>query len=442
MFTFVLYDIKNKVLLIGRDRYGITSLYYNDTDSIISTSSELKTLLHLSNNNNIKQFPPGHLYMYSYKDNKSSMQQYYNVNWKQLTYYPTMKINYLELKNILINSVLRHIQLSDVPVGALLSGGLDSSLVVSIFKYLKDKNLIKNPLRTFTIGFKDSADIQAADIASKFLGTYHTSYTFTKEEGLDALNDIIFYLETYDITTIRASIPMYLLTKKIRNETNIKVLLSGEGADEIFGGYLYFHKAPNANEFQDELRDKINNLYKYDCLRAHKACMANTIEIRPPFLDNEVVDYVMNIDSKYKMVTTDHNIEKYILRKAFDDSTFLPDEILWRQKDQFSDAVSSTTENWIDTLKNYTESQISDYEFENRATTYPVNTPLTKEHYLYRKIFEDYFPDDSCIKTVDHNIHSIACSTERGLKWVNINKENKLNDASGRSLTDIYSGNK
>lgn len=231
---------------------------------------------------------------------------------------------------------------------------------------------------------------------------------------------------------------MYLLTREIKDDTNIKVLLSGEGSDELFGGYLYFHKAPNKNEFHNELIDKMLNLHKYDCLRAHKACMANTIEIRVPFLDKDFIDYVMNIDPEYKMINTKNkNIEKYILRKAFD-NTYLPDEILWRQKDQFSDAVSSKEENWIDSLKEYAESLISDKEFNNRQKKFPINTPITKEHYLYRKIFEEYFPHENCIKTVDHNTKSIACSTERALKWMNIEEQSNLNDASGRSLIDIY----
>lgn len=272
------------------------------------------------------------------------------------------------------------------------------------------------------------------------IGSDHTTYIFTKEDGLDVIKHIIYYLETYDITTIRASIPMYLLTREIKNDTenDVKVLLSGEGADELFGGYLYFHKAPNELEFHYELIDKVSKLHKYDCLRAHKACMANTIEIRVPFLDKDFIDYVMNIDPKYKMVTNNKKkIEKFILRESFKDN-YLPDEILWRQKDQFSDAVSSKKENWIDSLKEYAESLISDEEFKNRKDKYPINTPITKEHFLYRKIFEEFYPHKSCIETVDHNINSIACSTERGLKWMNLNTYSKQNDASGRSLTDIY----
>ena len=380
---------------------------------------------------NIHIFKPGNVFI------NNEFYNSYLTKWKDYDYIPNNKYNQEELEMRLTKSVLSH-TLSDVPIGILLSGGLDSSLIASIMCKLKRENKINNEIKTFTIGFENASDIIAAEKVADYLGSDHTAYIFTKEDGLEAIRDIIYYLETYDITTIRASIPMYLLTREIKDDTNIKVLLSGEGSDELFGGYLYFHKAPNKVEFQKELIDKMNKLHKYDCLRAHKSCMANTIEIRVPFLYKDFIDYVMNIDPEYKMIKKENkNIEKYILRKSFENN-YLPDEILWRQKDQFSDAVSSKEENWIDSLKAYAESLISDKEFKNRKKKYPLNTPVSKEHYFYRKIFEEFFPYKNCIETVDHNIKSIACSTERALKWMNLKENSNLNDASGRSITDIY----
>ena len=431
MYSFVLYDIKKDLLIAARDHIGIVSFYYLKNEETIIFSSEMKALLDLHSENNIHIFKPGNVFI------NNEFYNSYLTKWKDYDYIPNNKYNQEELEMRLTKSVLSH-TLSDVPIGILLSGGLDSSLIASIMCKLKRENKINNEIKTFTIGFENASDIIAAEKVADYLGSDHTAYIFTKEDGLEAIRDIIYYLETYDITTIRASIPMYLLTREIKDDTNIKVLLSGEGSDELFGGYLYFHKAPNKVEFQKELIDKMNKLHKYDCLRAHKSCMANTIEIRVPFLDKDFIDYVMNIDPDYKMIKKENkNIEKYILRKSFENN-YLPDEILWRQKDQFSDAVSSKEENWIDSLKAYAESLISDKEFKNRKKKYPLNTPVSKEHYFYRKIFEEFFPHKNCIETVDHNIKSIACSTERALKWMNLKENSNLNDASGRSITDIY----
>ena len=394
-------------------------------------SSEMKALINLHTNNNIHIFEPGNVFI------NNEFYNSYLIKWKEIDYIPNNKYNKEELEMRLTKSVLSH-TLSDVPIGILLSGGLDSSLIASIMCKLQKEKKINNLIRTYTIGFENATDIIAAEKVADYLGSDHTSYIFTKEDGIDAIRDIIYYLETYDITTIRASIPMYLLTREIKNDSDIKVLLSGEGSDELFGGYLYFHKAPNKEEFQKELIDKMSKLHKYDCLRAHKSCMANTIEIRVPFLDKDFIDYVMNIDPEYKMIKKENkNIEKYILREAFDNN-YLPEEILWRQKDQFSDAVSSKEENWIDSLKNYAESLVSDKEFKNRKKKFPLNTPISKEHYLYRKIFEEFYPHKACIQTVEHNSKSIACSTQRGLKWMNLKENSNLNDASGRSIIDIY----
>lgn len=431
MFSFVLYDMKKNIILAARDHIGITSLYYaeNKENDTIMFSSELKSLVNLSDN--IKVFEPGYMYI------NRSFFKYYNPEWKNTEIIPTGSVNYEEIKQKLIDSVLKHC-MSDQPIGILLSGGLDSSIITSIMSYLKKNKLINNPIKTFSIGLEDSVDIISAEKVSDFLESEHSSYNFCIEDAIDVLETVIYHLETFNITTIRASIPLYLLSMQIKEDTDIKVLLSGEVADEIFGGYLYFHKAPNREEMQYELVDKVNSLHKYDLLRAHKITLANTVELRVPFADQDFINYVMNIDPKYKMIDkeSENNIEKYILRKSFDDKTFLPDEILWRIKEQFSDGISSETENLIDELKNYAEKQITDIEFKNREDIFPINTPLTKEAFLYRKIFEKFYKKNCCIETIDKNTNkSISCSTERGLKWLDIDENDPRNDASGRSMT-------
>jgi asparagine synthase (glutamine-hydrolysing) len=429
MYSFVLYDISKNILIVVRDHIGITSLYYAiEDDDTIMFSSEMKSLVDLSKN--IKIFEPGNVYI------NGKIFNHYKVQWKEANFIPTGELNYEEIKQKLIDSVLKH-TLSDQPIGILLSGGLDSSLVASIMCYLKKNNLINNPIKTFTIGLENAVDIIKAEKVAKFLGSEHKSYNFAIEDAIDVLEDVIYHIETYDITTIRASIPLYLLAMQIKEDTDIKVILSGEVADEIFGGYLYFHKAPNKEEFQAELVDKVNSLHKYDLLRAHKAVLASTLELRIPFGDRDFIDYILNIDPIFKIIDKDseQNIEKYILRKAFDNGEFLPDDILWRVKEQFSDGISSEKENLIDSLKNHAEKEISDEEIFNKETLFPVNTPVTKEHMLYRKIFEKFYPSECCIKTVDCNTKSISCSTERGLKWLSIDENDISNDASGRSMT-------
>lgn len=439
MFSFVLYDMKKKIFIVARDPYGITSLYYAIDENRILISSELKALYKLSKN--IKIFPPGQIYINNHFYN------YNKQNWLiegNATKLPNYELDYNELKNKLIESVYSHIKLTDQPLGFLLSGGVDSSLVVSIASYLKKKKLINNIIKTFTIGLDGGSDIKYAEEVAKMLKTEHTTYTFTFDEVLENLKKIIYYIETYDITTVRASICNYLLIKKIKENTDIKVLLSGEGSDEIFGGYLYFHKCPSHREMQLELQDKLLHLHKYDCLRAHKSGMANTIEVRVPFLDTDFVDYIMNINPKYKMINEDQPIEKYILRKAFENKEcigsetksnweFLPHNVLFRQKEQFSDGISNSENNLIHKLKEYADKQISDSEFTNKDILYPINTPLNKEHMLYRKIFEENFGNNlNTILTVDHNIESVACSTKRGLSWLNLKTNSKYNDPSGK----------
>lgn len=440
MYSFVLYDMTKNIFLAVRDPFGITSLYYAIDNERLLFSSELKSLINLSNN--IKIFPPGSVFI------NNTFYNYYNPEWLINTRSNPIKLSesildYKELQDNFIKSVYSHITLTDQPIGFLLSGGLDSSLIVSIANYLKRKGKINNDIYTFTIGLNGGSDIKYAEEVAKFLNTKHTTYNFTFDEVIAELSDIIYYIETYDITTVRASICNYLLIKKIKENTDIKVLLSGEGSDELFGGYLYFHKCPSDSEMQLELTDKLIQLHKYDCLRSHKSGMANTIEVRVPFLDIDFVNYVMNIQPKYKLINESQPIEKYILRTAFDMSTsnieFLPKLVLYRQKEQFSDGISNLENNLIDKLKLYADKLITDDEFNNRLEMYPINTPISKEHMLYRKIFEERFNNHSnVITTVEHNSKSVACSTERGLQWLNLSNNSELNDPSGRSVIDIY----
>ena len=439
MFSFILYDIKKNIFLAARDPFGITSLYYALDNNRIIISSELKSLLKLSAN--VKIFEPGKLFI------NDMFFTYYNPNWLSNTIETPIKLsnnicNYTELKDNLIKSLYSHIKLTDQPLGFLLSGGLDSSLMVAIATYLKKNNLINNEIKTFTIGLEGGNDIQYAEEVAKELKTNHTTYNFTFNEVLENLEKIIYYIETYDITTVRASICNYLLINKIKKDTDIKVLISGEGSDELFGGYLYFHKCPSEEEMQLELVDKLTNLHKYDCLRSHKSGMGNTIEVRVPFLDTDFVNYAMELNPKYKMINTEQPIEKYILRKAFDNNEFLPNNILYRQKEQFSDGISNSENNLIDQLKQHAENEISNDMFERRDILFPINTPISKEHMLYRILFEKVLNNKhTTLLTVDHNAESIACSTKRGLSWLNLKNTSELNDPSGRSIIDIYSNN-
>ena len=326
--------------------------------------------------------------------------------------------------------------MSDVPFGVLLSGGLDSSIVTALVKKFSKKRVESDnkqdawwpQIHSFAIGLENSPDLKASRDAAKHIGTVHHEKTFTIQEGFDAIRDVIYFLETYDVTTIRASTPMYLLARVIRS-MGIKMVLSGEGADEIFGGYLYFHKAPNAKEFHEETVRKLDKLHFYDCLRANKSMAAWGVECRVPFLDKDFLDVAMSINPKDKMVGTD-KMEKWILRKAFEKE--LPTSILWRQKEQFSDGVGY---GWIDYLKDYTEKNISDKEFEKRKKTFPIHTPKSKEEYYYRSIFEEFYSLDSAIKCVPSS-KSVACSTEEALQWDK--KFKNLNDPSGRIISKVH----
>jgi asparagine synthase (glutamine-hydrolysing) len=339
------------------------------------------------------------------------------------------------LRRAMEDSVHRQL-MSDVPYGVLLSGGLDSSVVSAIAKKYAARRVESNDLQdawwpslhSFAIGLKGSPDLEAARKAAEHIGTIHHEVNFTIQEGLDAIRDVIYHIETYDVTTIRASTPMYLLSRVIKS-MGIKMVLSGEGADEIFGGYLYFHKAPNAKAFHEETVRKLNKLHLYDCLRANKSLAAWGVEGRVPFLDKEFMDVAMRLNPEDKR-PKDGRIEKWVLRKAFED--ILPESIAWRQKEQFSDGVGY---NWIDTLKQVTSASVSDDQLANAKYRFPINTPMSKEEYYYRSIFNEHFPSDSAASCVP-SVPSVACSTPEALAWDEGLK--KMNDPSGRAMKDIH----
>ena len=429
IFAFVLYDKTSNSYFVARDPIGVIPLYMGkDENGTIYFSSEMKCLV--GNCIEIKEFPPGH-YM---TNNDKIPKKYYSKNWMKfdgVKNYSSTK----ELRESLEDAVKRQL-MSDVPFGVLLSGGLDSSIISSIVKKFSKKRIESESkidawwpqIHSFAVGLKGSPDLEASKKVSKHLGTIHHEIHFTIQEALDALEDVIYYLETYDVTTVRASTPMYLMARYIKS-MGIKMVLSGEGADEIFGGYLYFHKAPNSKEFHEETIRKLNKLHLYDCLRANKSLSAWGVEGRVPFLDKDFLDYSMNIDPSLKMIK-ENKIEKNILRESFEG--YLPDEILWRQKEQFSDGVGY---NWIDSLKEYANESIKDEEFSNKEKLFPVNTPKSKEEFLFRKIFQKHFPGDDCALCVP-SVKSVACSTEEALKWDE--SFNNLNDPSGRSVKKIH----
>ena len=431
IFAFALYDINNHEFLIARDYIGVIPLYMGwDEDGTLYIASELKALEGFCDN--IKIFPPGHYYSSKEKD----LNQWYTSNWSHIDVVHNEKDIKTKLRTSLEKAVHRQL-MTDVPYGVLLSGGLDSSIIAAIVKRFSNKRVETNDsleawwpqLHTFSIGLHDSPDLKAAKQVSKYIDSVHHEIIFTIQEGLDAINDVIYSLETYDVTTIRASTPMYLMARVIKS-MGIKMVLSGEGADEIFGGYLYFHKAPNAGEFHDETVRKIKDLHLYDCLRANKSMAAWGVEARVPFLDKDFINVAMTINPKIKMIGKD-NMEKSILRKAFEG--FLPSEILYRQKEQFSDGVGYS---WIDTLKVLAENNISDLQFEDAKNKFPINTPMNKEEYHYRQIFTNFFPSNAAALTVPSK-PSIACSSEIALKWHESFKN--INDPSGRAITSIHS---
>jgi asparagine synthase (glutamine-hydrolysing) len=437
IFAFALYDSEDSSYLIARDHMGIIPLYMGwDRDGSFYVASELKALEGYCEK--IESFPPGH-YLYS-KDGKTT--RWYMRNW---TDYDSVKdspvaeqhpVVVAHLREALEAAVKRQL-MTDVPYGVLLSGGLDSSIVSAVARKYVSKRVEGDGtekawwprLHSFAVGLEGSPDLAAARKVADHIGTVHHEVHFTIQEGLDAIHDVIYHIETYDVTTVRASTPMYLLARVIRS-MGIKMVLSGEGADEIFGGYLYFHKAPDAKALHEETIRKLDKLHLYDCLRANKSLAAWGVEGRVPFLDKEFMDVAMRLNPEDKLSGTKGRMEKWILRKAFED--LLPESVAWRQKEQFSDGVGYC---WIDTLRELTSAQISDEEFAQAAKRFPTHPPMTKEEYHYRSIFEELFPSDATAKTVP-SVPSVACSTPMALEWDAAFK--KMIDPSGRTIKTVH----
>ena len=429
-FAFALYDEVNDAYLIARDHIGINPLYMGwDIHGQFYVASELKALEGVCGR--IEEFKPGHYY-YS---PEGEIKKWYTRDWTEYSAVSSNITDIGQLREALEKAVHRQL-MSDVPYGVLLSGGLDSSVISAIAsKYARrrvesdDQNEAWWPrLHSFAVGLKESPDLVAARKVASHLGTVHHEILYTIEEGLDAVRDVIYYLETYDVTTIRASTPMYLMARVIKS-MGIKMVLSGEGADEVFGGYLYFHKAPSPEAFHIETNRKLSRLHLFDCLRANKSLSAWGVEGRVPFLDKEFLDVAMRINPSDKMAGNG-KMEKWILRKAFED--YLPESVVWRQKEQFSDGVGY---NWIDTLKRITSESVSDEQMKNAKFRFPINTPLSKEEYYYRTIYQEHFPSDSAAACVPSS-PSIACSTPEALEWDRQFRENA--DPSGRAVLGVH----
>ncbi|MCG6190689.1 asparagine synthase B [Maribellus maritimus] len=431
IFAFALYDEEEDAYLIARDHIGIIPLYMGwDKFGNFYVGSELKSLEGYCTK--IQEFPPAH-YLYS-KDGE--VKRWYNREW---TEYENVKDNPAdigELAKSLEDAVHRQL-MSDVPYGVLLSGGLDSSITSALAKKYSGKRVEDGDekdawwpqLHSFVIGLEGSPDLEAAKKVADYIGTVHHEIHYTIQEGLDAIRDVIYHIETYDVTTVRASTPMYMLARVIKS-MGIKMVLTGEGADEIFGGYLYFHKAPNAEEFHNESVRKVSRLHQYDCLRANKSLAAWGVEGRVPFLDKEFIDVAMRFNPEQKMAK-DGKMEKWCLRKGFEN--ILPESVAWRQKEQFSDGVGY---GWIDTLKKIAGEQVTNEMMANAKYRFPVNTPMNKEEYMYRSIFSEHFPSDQAASCVP-SVPSIACSTETALLWDAAFQGNA--DPSGRAVSNVHS---
>jgi len=430
IFGFAIYDVAKDEYFIARDHMGIIPLYIGwDQNGTFYVASELKALEGYCSK--IQLFPPGH-YMSS-KDGE--FVQWYKREW---TDYDAVKENTTSIEEIKIalEAAVHRQLMSDVPYGVLLSGGLDSSITSAIAKKYAQKRIESGDtvdawypqLHSFAVGLEGSPDLAAAQKVADHLGTIHHEIKFTIQEGLDAVRDVIYNIETYDVTTIRASTPMYLMARVIKS-MGIKMVLSGEGSDELFGGYLYFHKAPNAREFHDETVRKLSKLHMYDCLRANKSLAAWGIEGRVPFLDKEFMDVAMRINPQDKMINGER-MEKWVLRKAFED--MLPASVAWRQKEQFSDGVGYS---WIDTLKEMVAVEISDEQLANAKYKFPIQTPTSKEEYYYRSIFAEHFPSDAAALSVPQEA-SVACSTKIALEWDEAFKN--MNDPSGRAVANVH----
>jgi len=430
MFAFVLYDEAADRWMIARDPIGIMPLYYgHDQHGQLFVASEMKALMDVCNQ--VHEFPPGHYWT----SGQSEPQRWYRRDWEHYANVAHAVTDRAALRAALEDSVISHL-MTDVPYGVLLSGGLDSSITAALaarHAAMRVEDDEQSPawwprLHSFAIGLEGSPDLKAARKAADHIGTVHHGFTFTIQEGLDALDEVIYHLETYDVTSIRAATPMYLMARKI-HAMGIKMVLSGEGADEIFGGYLYFHKAPNAQAFHEETVRKLSRLHSYDCLRANKAMAAWGVEARVPFLDTRFLDVAMSINPADKMVQPG-KIEKQILREAFEH--LLPAEIAWRQKEQFSDGVGY---GWIDAVKDHAGKQVSDAEMSRAAGRFPFNTPVSKEAYYFRSIFEQHFPLASAAQTVPGG-PTVACSTPEAILWDKSLQE--MNDPSGRAMRSVH----
>ena len=430
IFAFALYDVEKDVFLIGRDPIGVIPLYIGyDNDGKVYVASELKALE--GNCDRYEPFLPGHYY-YS---EEGIMKRYYTRDWFSYDAVKNNEGSSEDIRQALRDAVKRQL-MSDVPYAVLLSGGLDSSVISSIAQSYAEHRIEDDSttkawwprLHSFAVGLKGAPDLAKARLVAEHIGTVHHEINYTIQEGLDAIRDVIYFIETYDVTTVRASTPMYLLARVIKS-MGIKMVLSGEGADEIFGGYLYFHKAPTAKDFHEETVRKLSKLHLYDCLRANKSLSAWGIEGRVPFLDKEFLDVAMRINPELKMCPG-KVMEKKIVREAFQD--MLPEEIVWRQKEQFSDGVGYS---WIDTLKKITSEQVSDEQMAHAAERFPINPPQNKEEYFYRSIFEEHFPSESAAKCVP-SVPSVACSTAEALAWDASFKN--LNDPSGRAVSGVH----
>ncbi|NVJ89257.1 MAG: asparagine synthase B [Flavobacteriaceae bacterium] len=430
IFGFALYDKEKDEYLIARDHMGIIPLYTGrDQNGTFYVASELKALEGICAT--IELFPPGH-----YLSSKTGeFVKWWNRDWKEFDAVKENETSILEVRQALEDAVHRQL-MSDVPYGVLLSGGLDSSVTSAIAKKYSQRRIENDDkteawypqLHSFSVGLEGSPDLAAAQKVADHIGTIHHEIKFTIQEGLDAIRDVIYNIETYDITTIRSSTPMYLMARVIKS-MGIKMVLSGEGADEIFGGYLYFHKAPNAKEFHDETVRKMDKLHMYDCLRANKSLMAWGIEGRVPFLDKEFIDVAMRLNPKDKMINGER-MEKWIIRKAFEN--LLPESVAWRQKEQFSDGVGYS---WIDTLKEMVEQEVTDEQLANAKYRFPYQTPQNKEEFYYRSIFEEHFPSDAAAKSVPQE-KSVACSTQTALEWDEAFKN--MNEPSGRAILNVH----
>ena len=430
IFAFAIYDQERDEYFISRDHMGIIPLYMGwDGDGTFYVASELKALEGVCSK--IELFPPGH-YLHS---SEGKPVKWYTPDW---TEYETVKDNPTSIEDLhdaLADAVHRQL-MSDVPYGVLLSGGLDSSITSALAKKFAAKRIESGDTQTawwpqlhsFSVGLEGSPDLAAAQKVAEHIGTVHHEIKFTIQEGLDAIREVIYHLETYDITTIRASTPMFLMARAIK-ALGIKMVLSGEGADELFGGYLYFHKAPNAEEFHEETVRKLDKLHQYDCLRANKSLAAWGIEGRVPFLDKEFIEVAMRLNPKDKMITSDR-MDKWVLRKAFE--SYLPESVAWRQKEQFSDGVGYS---WIDTLKDLVEKEVTDEQMENAHFRFPAQTPQNKEEFYYRTIFESHFPSEAAALSVP-SVPSVACSTPVALAWDKAFQNQ--NDPSARAVANVH----